>query len=91
MIGFGFWLVSVFVFAPGLEFYFSFSSISLKVGADDVLYCQILTREGELNTMILLAVLASKSLAFDSFTCYHLNAGGFFWFLLVDLIVIWLI
>ena len=40
-------------------------------------------REGELNTMILLAVSASKSLAFDSFTCCHPNAGGTFWFLLV--------
>ena len=91
MIGFGFWFVSVFGFAPGLEFYFSFLSISLKVGADDVLYCQILTSEGGLNTMILLAVSASKSLAFDSFTCCHLNAGGTFWFLLVHSIVIWLI
>ena len=80
MIGFGFWFVSVLVFAPGLEFCFSFLSISLKAGADDVLCCQILTREGELNTMILLAVSASKSLAFDSFTCCHLNAGGNFWF-----------
>ena len=42
MIGFGFWFVSVFVFAPGLDFCFSFLSISLKVGVDDVLYCQIL-------------------------------------------------
>ena len=91
MIGFGFWFVSVFVFAPGLDFYFSFLSISLKVGADDVLYCQILTREGELNTMILLAVSASKILAFGSFPCCHLNAGGTFWFLLVHSIVIWLI
>ena len=40
MISFGFWFVSVF--APGLDFCFSFLSISLKVGADDVLYCQIL-------------------------------------------------
>ena len=42
MIGFGFWFVSDFVFAPRLDFCFSFLSISLKVGADDVLYCQIL-------------------------------------------------
>ena len=42
MIGFGFWFVSVFVFAPGLDFCFSFLSISLKAGADDVLYCQTL-------------------------------------------------
>ena len=27
MIGFGFWFVSGFVFAPGLEFYFSFLSV----------------------------------------------------------------
>ena len=42
MFGFGFWFVSIFVFAPELDFCFSFLSISLKVGADDVLYCQIL-------------------------------------------------
>ena len=36
MIGFRFWCV--FVFAFGLDFCFSFLSISLKVGADDVLY-----------------------------------------------------
>ena len=34
--------------------------------------------------MILAAASASKSLAFVSFTCCHLNAGGSFWFLLVD-------
>ena len=42
MIGFGFWFFSSVVFAPGLAFCFFFLSISLKVGADDVLYCQIL-------------------------------------------------
>ena len=47
--------------------------------------------EGELNTMILLAVSASKSLALDSFTCCHLNEGGTFWFLLVHSMVIRLI
>ena len=42
MIGFGFRFVFVFIFAPGLVFCFLLLSISLKVGADDVLYCQIL-------------------------------------------------
>ena len=40
MIGFGFWFVSVFAFAAGLYFCFSFLSISLEVGADDDQYCQ---------------------------------------------------
>ena len=42
MMGFGFWFVFVFVFAFGLDFCFSSSRISSKVGVDDVLCCYIL-------------------------------------------------